>query len=132
MYNTFNIFLASNDAASMLNFLESKNLEFTINLPQRYGLGKWKVCLKSMIIPNSIYNLYNNQKLSFTFTMHVAGYKFPKACCQNIIPGYYEVEDILEQIQQYIHDLGGPMILKYDLVRKMVKMKKRELYSNEI
>ena len=56
--NKFNIFLESNDKASMLKFNSNYNMEFTIALPERFKFGDWEVCLKSLILPSKIWNLY--------------------------------------------------------------------------
>ena len=48
--NNFNIFLESNDKASMVKFNENYNMEFTIALPERFRFGDWEVCLKSLIL----------------------------------------------------------------------------------
>ena len=54
-------------------------------------------------------NVYNDKELSWAIRMHVAGQDFLIGDWQKINPGYYEVESTLKEIQQYIHDSGGPL-----------------------
>ena len=58
MRNNFNIFLESGDGASMFKFNINNDMEFTIALPERFKLGDWEVCLKSLILPSKILNIY--------------------------------------------------------------------------
>ena len=36
----------------MAKFPENSNMEFAIALPERFRLGDWQVCLKSLIMPS--------------------------------------------------------------------------------
>ena len=54
MTKTFNIFVESNDVTSMAKFPENFNMEFTIAPPERFRLGDWQVCLKSLIMPSRV------------------------------------------------------------------------------
>ena len=116
MYNTFYIFLASHDAASKVKFTKNNNMEFTIYLPQKYSLGKWEVCLKSMIIPSRIYNVYNEKDLHFGFSIRLSGVDMHMEPWCIIGKGYYELEDVLEKLNKHICKAGGPMTLKYDSI----------------
>ena len=58
MSTNFNIFVESDDAASKLKFHENSNMEFTIALPEGFIFGDWQVCLKSLILPSKIWNIY--------------------------------------------------------------------------
>ena len=90
MYNTFNLFLSSNDVASKSKFPDNNNMEFTINLPHRFRLGKCKVCLKSLSIPSRIYNVYGDNELHFAFSMKVDGLNLPMKPWLKIKKGYYQ------------------------------------------
>ena len=68
MSKTFNIFVESNDVKSMEKFEENSNMEFTIDLPERFRLGDWQVCLKSMISPSRVWNVYDESMPSWVFT----------------------------------------------------------------
>ena len=67
MSKTFNIIVESNDLKSMEKFQENSNMEFTIDLPERFRLGDWKVCLKSMIMPCRVWNVYDETMPSWMF-----------------------------------------------------------------
>ena len=60
MSKTFNIFVESNDVTSMAKCPENSNMEFTIALPERFRLGDWQVCLKSLIMPSKVWNVYDH------------------------------------------------------------------------
>ena len=78
MYNTFNLFLSSNDVASESKFPNNNNMEFAINLPHRFRLGKCEVCLKSITIPRKIYNVYDEKELTWAFQIGIKGIKVKK------------------------------------------------------
>ena len=59
MSTNFNILVESNDAASQLKFDENSNMEFTIALPERLRFGDLQVCLKTLIMPSRVWNLYD-------------------------------------------------------------------------
>ena len=67
MSETFNIFVESNDVKSMEKFKENNNMEFTIDLPERFRLDDWKVCLKSVIMPSRVWNVYDETMPSWMF-----------------------------------------------------------------
>ena len=54
MRKTFYIFVESNGVKSMEKFEENSNMEFIIDLPERFGLADWQVCLKLMIMPSRV------------------------------------------------------------------------------
>ena len=37
----------------------NNNMEFTMDLPERFRLDDWKVCLKSLIVPTRVWNVYD-------------------------------------------------------------------------
>ena len=67
MSKTFNIFVESNDVKSMEKFEENSNMEFTIDLPERFRLCDWQVCLKLLIMPCRVWNVYDETMPSWTF-----------------------------------------------------------------
>ena len=71
--NNFNIFLESNDKASLLKFDNNYNMEFTIALPERFGFGDWEVCLKPLILPSKVWNVDEETmpKWSFRTSLNV-------------------------------------------------------------
>ena len=81
MKRPFNIFLDSADAKSKEVYPKNNNMEFTIELPERMNFNKkWNVTLKSLFIPNTLYNIYDNLfyikyqkygKGSFSKTRHI-------------------------------------------------------------
>ena len=72
MSETFNIFVESNDVKSMEKFKENNNMEFTIDLPERFRLDDWKVCLKSVIMPSRVWNVYDETMPSWTFVSTIS------------------------------------------------------------
>ena len=47
---------------------ENNNMEFTIDLPERFRLDDdWKVCLKSVIMPSRVWNVYDETMPLWTF-----------------------------------------------------------------
>ena len=44
LLETFNICVDSNNVKSMEKFKENNNIEFTIDLPERFRVNNWKVC----------------------------------------------------------------------------------------
>ena len=98
MSTNFNIFGESNDAASKLKFKDNSNMEFTIALPERFRLSDWQVCLKSLILPSRIWNIYDETMPLWKITNFVGEndvgsktFRFPKVS--------YEVEEILTIMQ---------------------------------
>ena len=111
--NKFNIFLESNDEASMLKFNHNNtNMEFTIALPERFRFGDWEVCLKSLILPSKIWNIYEESMPMWSFESsfpEVGMYK------NNIFnKGSYEVIDILTSIQNHLTQYNVPIQISYD------------------
>ena len=56
--------------ASKEKFPSNTNMEFTIVLPERIKLGDWKVCLKSLILPSKIWNVYDETMSIWAFQTH--------------------------------------------------------------
>ena len=71
MSTNFNIFGESNDAASKLKFKDNSNMEFTIALPERFRLSDWQVCLKSLILPSRMWNIYDETMPKWKFTTNI-------------------------------------------------------------
>ena len=71
MSTNFNIFGESNDAASKLKIKDISNMEFTIALPERFRLSDWQVCLKSLILPSRIWNIYDETMPKWKITSFV-------------------------------------------------------------
>ena len=58
MKRPFNIFLDSDDVKSKEMYPNNTNMNFTIDLPERMSFNRrWNVTLKSLIIPNTLYNI---------------------------------------------------------------------------
>ena len=73
-------------------------MEFTIALPERFRLSDWQVCLKSLILPSRIWNIYDETMPLWKIITYVdenevddKTFRFPQ--------GSYEVEDILTIMQ---------------------------------
>ena len=104
-------------------------MEFTIALPERFKFGDWEVCLKSLILPNKIWNLYKETmskwklKTSLNIAEEVQDVWF------QIGEGSYEIDDIIEFIQHILDVYYVPIEITYNSERKRVnlKLKKKNL-----
>ena len=125
MSETFNIFVESNDVKSMEKFKENNNMEFTIDLPERFRLDDWKVCLKSVIMPSRVWNVYDETMPSWKFlsSLPIEGQQI-----ENTIPqGSYKIADILIFIQVRFNQLKLPLNISLsDKNRVTIKLKKRK------
>ena len=109
MSETFNIFVESNDVKSMEKFKENNNMEFTIDLPERFILDDWKVCLKSVIMPSRVWNVYDETMPSWMFFSNAS---LEGQGRRNTIPqGSYKIVDILILIQYRFDKLKIPIII---------------------
>ena len=127
MNNTFNIFLASNEIVSKSKFPQNNSMEFTINLPHRYRLGKCEVCLKSITIPMRLYNVYEDNELRWAFQkVESIDIYTNKIEWQKLKPGYYTIQDVIKKIQQYIDNVEGLVKISYSVHRKRVQVKLKE------
>ena len=95
MADSFSIYLESNDKDSV-NSKTNTNMNFTIDLPQRLQLDGWDVCLKSIILPCRIWNIYDVDDYGFGWT-HSSGPSIEKSAgtFYDTQPGCYGVEDIV-------------------------------------
>ena len=96
MRNNFNIFVESDDKASKLKFDENNNMDCTIALPERFWFGDWQVCLKSLILPRRVWNVYEETmpKWSFFTNLDILGANF-NGTDFNFAQGSYGVIDML-------------------------------------
>ena len=82
-------------------------MELTIDLPERFRLGDWQVCLKSMIIPSRVWNVYDESMPSWVFTSNTL---LEGKGIENTIPqGNYKIVDILILIQFRLDALKVPV-----------------------
>ena len=110
MSETFNIFVESNDVKSMEMFKENNNMEFTIDLPERFRLDDWKVCLKSVVMPSRVWNVYDETMPSWTFVS--TNSSLERQGYTNTIPqGSYKIVDIIILIQYRFDKLKIPIII---------------------
>ena len=128
MSSNFNIFVESNDAASKLKFPKNSNMEFTIDLPERFRMGDWQVCLKSLIMPSRVWNIYDETMPKWKFSTNVGeqeGVRYEFGFPQ----GSYEVDDILTIIQNTLDKFKVPVevTFNHDKKRVRIKLKRRNL-----
>ena len=128
MTKTFNIFMESNDAISKIKFPKNNNMEFTIDLPERFRLNGWQVCLKSLLIPSKIWNIYEDTMPSWQFKTNnksIIGlsnhFEFPE--------GSYEVIDILHLMQHVMtfYKLPVNIMLNEQKNRVVMKLKRKSV-----
>ena len=93
MTDSFSVYLDSDDKNSINNKTNS-NMNFTIDLPQRLYLDKWEVCLKSIILPCRIWNIYEEYKIYWETTYEENG---------EIKNSYFEVQDGCYGIEDILH-----------------------------
>ena len=132
MSKTFNIFVESNNVTSMVKFPKNTNMEFTIDLPERFRLGDWQVCLKSLIMPSRIWNVYDETRPKWMFQTNT---DLEDELVEFQIPqGSYEVVDIILIIQRYMDALKIPLLiyLNDDKNRVTLKLKNRNIGKNDI
>ena len=123
MRSNFNIFVESDDKASKLKFDENSNMEFTIALPERFRFGDWQVCLKSLILPSRVWNVYDETmpKWSFRTNLNILG--DAQGIEFDFAQGSYEVVDILDIIQDMLNSFNIPVEIFFDRDRKRVTLK---------
>ena len=109
------------------------NMNFTIDLPERMSFNRrWNVTLKSLIIPNTLYNICDDLfyikyiqfgKGSLNTKLHIKN-----GCYRNISLLIREIQSIFDsnKIPLKIKDYGGRIIIMYKYWRK--KMTERQLY----
>ena len=133
MKRPFNIFLDSSDVKSKEMYPKNSNMEFTIDLPERMSFNKkWNVTLKSLFIPNTLYNIYDDL---FYIKYHKYGkgsfgtiQYIKNGCYKNITTLLGEIQDNLDQakIPLVIKDVGGKIKIMYKKWRKGLTF--RQLY----
>ena len=133
MKRPFNIFLDSDDVKSKEMYPNNTNMNFTIDLPERMSFNRrWNVTLKSLIIPNTLYNICDDLfyikyiqfgKGSLNTTLQIKN-----GCYRNISLLIREIQSIFDsnKIPLKIKDYGGRIIIMYKHWRK--KMSERQLY----
>ena len=133
MKRPFNIFLDSDDVKSKEMYPNNTNMNFTIDLPERMSFNRrWNVTLKSLIIPNTLYNICDDLfyikyiqfgKGSLNTKLHIKN-----GCYRNISLLIREIQRIFDsnKIPLKIKDYGGRIIIMYKYWRK--KMTERQLY----
>ena len=117
MSDSFSIYLDSNDKKSV-NQAYNTNTEFTIDLPERLRLEKWEVCLKSIILPCRIWNIYDEYEIQWI--VNQANGITIVSNEHDLAEGSYGIEDITHLIAQ---TLNGIKIV-YDEKLKRVKIVK--------
>ena len=131
MVDSFSIYLESDDKNSINNETNT-NMNFTIDLPQRQLLHEWEVCLKSIILPCRIWNIYEEAMPRWSFRSNLnilegqgVEFVFPQ--------GSYEVEDILALIQKGLDTFKVPVEVTFNHDRKRVtlKLKRKNLRKRE-
>ena len=109
MSKTFNIFVESYDVKSMEKFEENSNMEFTIDLPEKFRLADWQVCLKSMIMPSRVWNVYDETMPKWMFLSNSKLYG--QGVGHTIPQGSYRIVDILILIQFRLDKLNVPVTI---------------------
>ena len=97
MSDSFSIYLDSNDKKSV-NQAYNTNTEFTIDLPERLRLEKWEVCLKSIILPCRIWNIYDEYEIQWI--VNQANGMTIVSNTHEVVEGSYGIEDITHLIAQ--------------------------------
>ena len=121
MRDSFSIYLDSDDKTSV-NKAYNTNTEFTIDLPERLRLENWEVCLKSIILPCRIWNIYEDYDFKWTVNMF-DGKKFLVE--EDKLPeGSYGIEDILHLIGK---TLKGITIVFDEKIKRIIIEKKGRL-----
>ena len=133
MKRPFNVFLDSDDVKSKEMYPNNTNMNFTIDLPERMSFNRrWNVTLKSLIIPNTLYNICDDLfyikyiqfgKGSLNTTLQIKN-----GCYRSISLLIREIQSIFDsnKIPLKIKDYGGRIIIMYKYWRK--KMTERQLY----
>ena len=107
-------------------------MEFTTGLPERFRFGGWEVCLKSLIMPSRVWNIYEEAmpRWSFRSNMNIlegqgVEFVFPQDS--------YEVEDILALIQKGLDTFMVPVEISFnhDKKRVIIKIKTKKLKKDE-
>ena len=128
MKQSFNVFLDSSCKKSKVLYPENNATEFTIELPERLSFNRhWQVTLKSLFLPNKIYNI---QKCWFTFSIFkMVDGKMKNMSNQKVYlkEGNYPtlksiIKEILSQITKYklpfiIEEYNGKVKIKLPLLR---------------
>lgn len=133
MKRPFNIFLDSDDVKSKEMYPNNTNMNFTIDLPERMSFNRrWNVTLKSLIIPNTLYNICDDlfyiKYIQFGKGGLNTTLQIKNGCYRNISLLIREIQSIFDsnKIPLKIKDYGGRIIIMYKYWRK--KMTERQLY----
>ena len=133
MKRPFNIFLDSDDVKSKEMYPNNTNMNFTIDLPERMSFNRrWNVTLKSLIIPNTLYNICDDlfyiKYIQFGKGGLNTTLQIKNGCYRSISLLIREIQRIFDsnKIPLKIKDYGGRIIIMYKYWRK--KMTERQLY----
>ena len=99
MVESFSVYLDSDDGNSV-NKKTNTNMNFTIDLPQRLYLEGWEVCLKSIILPCRIWNIYADYEDKWIVNEYVQN-KFVLKDFE-VQQGSYGIEDITFLINEQL------------------------------
>ena len=96
MKKPFNIFLDSSCKKSKALYPKNNSMEFTIDLPERMNFRRnWHVSLKSLFLPNKLYNVHNCYFKFFYYNWKYFDEK--KDSMFSIMPGHYSsLEDLIK------------------------------------
>ena len=132
--NNFNIFLESNDKASMLKFNSNYIMEFTIALPERFRFGDWEVRLKWLILPSKVWNVYYETMPKWSFRTNLNVLEEAQGFDFEIGQDSYEIVDIILTIQQILDKYDVPIEITFNSERKRVifKLKKKKFLRRRI
>ena len=122
MKKPFNIFLDSSCTKSKALYSKNSSMDFTIDLPERMDFRRnWHVALKSLFIPNKLYNIYNCY-----FKFYYYNWKYQSqhsATSFNIMPGYYaNLQDLIDtfnralkiyEIKLHCKIVDGKVVINY-------------------
>ena len=96
MVDSFSVYLDSDDKGSV-NSKTNSNMDFTIDLPQRLHLNGWEVCLKSIILPCRIWNIYDEYDISW-YVKIGPSLKRNLPLFYDIAEGCYGIKDVVHLI----------------------------------
>ena len=121
MRDSFSIYLESDDKKSV-NRAYNTNMDFTIDLPERLRLENWEVCLKSIILPCRIWNIYEDYDIKWV--VNEQNYRMNLFKDYEVQEGSYGVEDITHLIGK---SLKGIQIMFDEKTNRVKIMKKGRL-----
>ena len=124
--------MESNDITSKLKFNENSNTEFTIALPERFSLGNWEVCLKSLILPSKIWNIYPETLPEWMFRSNMDISKHGEMQWISCGIGSFQILDLIDMFQTSLNGVGIPIKASFDSQKNRVNLKpKKELGEDD-